>query len=167
MVPRKLQKEREERGRELPSFKLFCTEAFQFDYEAPFHRAWMLRAIQNESEPLADWTGSLPVCPLWWHQGITRATLDCCAPLLHCVVRLCSWLSEQAYGGDWVLWDFGTGGKDSCCKVCEGLFRFTEVRSQTYIIVFCISLTSICWWRYPLSYFVSGILSIQFFYDVY
>ncbi len=42
----------------MPSFKLFCTEAFQFDYEAPFHRAWMLRAIQNEIEPLVGWTAA-------------------------------------------------------------------------------------------------------------
>lgn len=44
----------------MPSFKLFCTEAFQFDYEAPFHRAWMLHAIQNEIEPLVDWLVSSP-----------------------------------------------------------------------------------------------------------
>lgn len=87
-LERETEREREERGRELPSFKLFCTEAFQFDYEAPFHRAWMLRAIPNEIEPLVGWTGSLPVSPLWGHKGTTRATLPAVPFSLHCLVGL-------------------------------------------------------------------------------
>lgn len=57
---------------EFPSFELFCTEAFQFDYEAPFHRALMQRAAQNESEPWADWlSGGLVVAALWGRHGDT------------------------------------------------------------------------------------------------
>lgn len=77
-----------EGGREFPSFKLFCTEAFQFDYEAPFHRGWMLRAIQNEIEPSVGWTGSLPVSPPWGHQGTARAMLPRHALSLQCLVGL-------------------------------------------------------------------------------
>lgn len=51
-------KEGEMQEEELPSFKLFCTEAFQFHYKSQFQKAWMLRAIQPKIELLVGWTGS-------------------------------------------------------------------------------------------------------------
>lgn len=69
---------------EFPSFELFCTEAFQFDYEAPFHRALMQRAAQNESEPWADWLSvGLTVAALWGRNwGAPTPTTPSASPYL-------------------------------------------------------------------------------------
>lgn len=121
------------RAREFPSFELFCTEAFQFDYEAPFHRAWMPRAAQNESEPLAGrLSSSLPVPALWGQpgggSGTTRVGEPCMPFSLppRCLVGLRGkwekrrssglWLSGRGRGTDAVRFGMVREGVVSCAK---------------------------------------------------
>lgn len=83
---------RKEREPEFPSFELFCTEAFQFDCEAPFHRAWVPCAARNESEPLAGrLSSSLPGPDLWGQPGGTTRVGEPCVPFslpARCLVGL-------------------------------------------------------------------------------
>lgn len=103
-------------ARELPSFKLFCTEAFQFDYEAPFHRAWMLYAIQNESEPLVS-TGAV---------GMTGATPARHALSPHCLVMLQGKRVERWSLGSWLSgWERGI----DALRLLECDVRFPTAKS--------------------------------------